>query len=111
MVQGGELLSLGRGERTLIQNEVQVHTVALQNGLVSTTPTERRKTLKKVISQIRWNIKGEHQRTQRQETLSEENKTWLKGLSLLPALLPAHLILLPLFMGNKRELKMLAWDL
>lgn len=39
---------VGRGERIVIQNEAQVCRPALQNALVPTTPTERRKAFKEV---------------------------------------------------------------
>ena len=82
--------------------------LALSNGLVSTT-TGRRKALNKFVSlSNRWQVKGRDTREPTVDKLSHRNiKHGPKRLSWLPSLLPAYLILLPLLMGKKHELKML----
>lgn len=93
---------LGKGERMVIQNEAQVHRPALQNGLVPTTTTERRKALKQAVPLSGQMAKGRDTREPKAKKLSHRRrKHGPRGLSLLQSLLPAHLMVLLLLMGNK----------
>lgn len=95
----------GRGERILIRNEVQV-------GWCQRLLQKEEKHSKRVFHfQIRWKIKGRDTRNPKAKKLCQRKiKHDPTGLPLLQSLLPAHLILLPLLMGNKHGLEISAWN-